>query len=225
MRTIVLACLLLFVNATFAQEHVVIRMNGDTLTGKVMQWHTPVMQNPYLALDTHRVAIQDIHSFGNGWLWFVNQGSTPDQFHFIRRTMECSLDLFAEVSKDEILSYPNVDVFGSMRTNEAALPFSHYMHPSGVIYKANYKNLKRDAGMFPVSELALREYKWLRIAQYTAAAVGVGMTSYAASQNDFSPTFVLGLTLTSGSFLFEKPKRERIWQAATYYGIEAEPVE
>lgn len=208
-----------------AQTHQVIRLGGDTLLGDQLTWHRPVMQTPYLMLDSTQILWTEVQEFGNGFLWFMNERPAEEEVYLLRRTMQCSLDLYAEVTEEEVASYPIIQMGGNIRSNEAALPFTHYTAPDGALKTANYRNLQADAGMYPVSAMALREYKWLTIAQWATFLGGIGLTSYAVSQDEFSASMVLGITLGAGSTLFAKPKRERLWQAATYYGVEAEPIE
>ena len=192
--------------------------------GQKMHWEQPVMQAPILVLDTMRVSINEIAEFGNGLHWFLNENE-PGELAFLRRTMECNLDLYMRATREDLFTYPLVPLGGAIRMNQAALPFSHYTRTDGMLREANYSNLKADAGMFAVSAQALKEYKWIRAAQWSTAIVGAGLSAYSVSQNDFSPVFVLGMTMGVSSIFFEKPKKERLWQAATYYGVDAEPID
>ena len=55
-----------------AQTHQVIRLGGDTLLGDQLTWHHPVMQTPYLLLDSTQILWTEVQEFGNGFLWFMN---------------------------------------------------------------------------------------------------------------------------------------------------------
>lgn len=221
---LVLSFVLICISALSFGQHTVICANGDTIYSQKMHWEHPVMSAPLLVLDSVKVGIDQVAEFGNDLHWFLNEDRQGESV-FLRRTMECNLDLYMYASREDLFKYPLVSIGGNMRMNQSALPFSHYMRPDGMMREANYSNLNTDAGMFAVSAQALKEYKWLRVAQWSTALLGAGITAYSIGTNDFSPIFVLGLTMGGGSFFFEKPKKERLWQAATYYGIDAEPIE
>lgn len=201
-------------------QHYVITVSGDTLSGSTMLWDAPIMEDARVLLDAEVIFLQDVQAFGDGLHWFAIQHE-EDRPYFLRRTLACSMDLYTEVPKQQAFLYPSELPELGMRTNQEALPFTHYVRPDGQWREATYEHLKADVSGFALPDKMLKDYRNMRKAQVALAAVGVGVSSYAiATDQGFSPTFALGLVMAGGSFLFEKPKRNRLWDAALYYGMD-----